>query len=128
MVRPTQIAVVFTRTRIMTQPPFKPLPAHHQDRALRGRIRLSVEQLESRCVPTTDMVLQWNAVALDAVKNDYAIGHTPDQAGPTRAARALAIVHMAMYDAVEAVDGSYSPYLVDAKAPKGASMDAAIAQ
>jgi hypothetical protein len=74
------------------------------------------------------MVLRWNAVALEAVKNDFALGHTPQNPGPTGSARALAIVHAAIYDAVNDITHTYSSYLTDVQAPSGASMDAAIAQ
>src|SRR5262249_17495083 len=80
-----------------------------------------------RCLLSGDAVLRWNAVALDAVKNDYALGHTPDQGGPTRDSRALAIVHAAIFDAVNSIDGQYSPYLTAAPNPKGASLDAPVA-
>src|SRR5262249_8395101 len=73
-----------------------------------GTIR--VEALESRCVPSADPVLDWNAVALNAVMIDHTLpGGT--QTGPARTARALAIVHAAIYDAVNSIDGSYTPYL-----------------
>ena len=95
----------------------------------RGRFaRLGVDQLEARCLLSGDVVLSWNAVALDAIKNDYALGHTPDQGGPTRDSRALAIVHAAMFDAVNSIDGHYSPYLTVAPNAAGASIDAAAAQ
>src|ERR1043165_8410990 len=94
---------------------------------IRGR-RRRIEQLEARALLSADAVLDWNTVALDAIKNDYDVGHTSDQGGPTRASRALAIVQVAIYDAVNAIDGSYAPYLVDVHPGKGTSMEAAIAQ
>src|SRR5262245_52136911 len=78
-----------------------------------------LEALEGRVLLSGDMVLKWNSVALDAVKNDYDVGHTPEQGGPTRASRALAIVHAAIFDAVEAVDHTYAQYLVNIHAPAG---------
>ena len=90
--------------------------------------RLSVELLETRCLLSGDVILQWNAVALDGVKGDYALGHTPDQGGPTRDSRALAIVHAAMFDAVNSIDGHFTPYLTVAPNAKGASLEAAVAQ
>jgi hypothetical protein len=90
--------------------------------------RPGLEQLEARCVLSGDIILHWNAVALDAVKNDYALGHTPDQGGPTRDSRALAIVHAAMFDAVNSIDGRFTPYLTVAPDAKGAALDAAVAQ
>ena len=87
-----------------------------------------MELLETRCVLSGDVILQWNAVALAGLKGDYALGHTPDQGGPTRDSRALAIVHAAMFDAVNSIDGRYTPYLTVAPNAKGASIDAAAAQ
>src|SRR5262249_44028342 len=62
------------------------------------------------------------------LRNDYALGHTPDQGGPTRDSRALAIVHAAMFDAVNSIDGRFTPYLTVAPNAKGAAIDAAVAQ
>jgi|APTNR8051073442_1049403.scaffolds.fasta_scaffold21628_2 hypothetical protein len=51
-----------------------------------------------------DHILYWNAIALEANKRDFSnVAGTgkpsPEQGGPTRSSRALAIVHLAMYDA-----------------------------
>jgi hypothetical protein len=73
------------------------------------------------------MVLAWNALALNTVRHDYTIGQVMDQGGPTMDSRALAIVHVAMYDAVDAIDGSHAPYLVHVRAGPNTSMDAAVA-
>ncbi len=54
-----------------------------------------------------DPVLAWNEVALAAVAADHADGF--EQAGPTRTARALAIVHAAVYDAAIAVERKRRP-------------------
>jgi hypothetical protein len=45
-----------------------------------------------------DHILYWNQVALDANKRDFSQPQ-PEQGGPTLSSRALAIVHLAMYDA-----------------------------
>jgi hypothetical protein len=74
------------------------------------------------------MVLQWNSVALDTIRNDFAPNHIHDQGGPTRDSRVLAIVHTAIFDAVAAVDGGATPYMAPLHAAPGASVDAAIAQ
>src|SRR5262245_17437323 len=87
-----------------------------------------MELLEDRCVLSGDPILHWNAIALDTEKADYTLGHTPDQGGPTPDSRALAIVHAAMFDAVNSIDGRFSPYLIMAPDAKGASIDAAVAQ
>jgi len=80
-----------------------------------------------------DPVLLWNEVALNAVVDDHSgTFGAPDQGGPTRTARALAIVHIAMYDAVNAIEGGYKPYIEVTGLPAGtldkASLDAAVAQ
>jgi hypothetical protein len=76
-----------------------------------------------------DVVLEWNAIALEAVIRDHSgTFGPPEQGGPTRASRALAIVHLAMFDAANAIDGTYEPYLPQPAAPAGASVYAAVAQ
>ncbi len=80
-----------------------------------------------------DVVLKWNEIALDAVAEDHSgTFGTADQKGPTRTSRALAIVHIAIYDAVNAIAGGYEPYItVSTGLPKAklkkASMEAAVA-
>ena len=82
-----------------------------------------------------DPVLQWNHVALDAAGIDHELppagadrSRYGEQFGPTRTARAFAIVHLAMFDAVNAIDGSYDGYALDTQAAAGTSLDAAVAQ
>jgi hypothetical protein len=95
-----------------------------------GRYRLwDFEKLEGRVLFATDFVLDWNAVALQTVADDHSPLIVPraEQGGPTRTARALAIVHAAIFDAVNSIDQSYEPYLVSLRAPKFTSMGAAVA-
>jgi hypothetical protein len=76
----------------------------------------------------------WNRIAVDASGRD----HTPvgpgetrvygEQLGPGRSSRAMAIVHIAIYDAVNSILGGYESYTNIPKARPGASVDAAIAQ
>jgi hypothetical protein len=87
----------------------------------------SLECLEERCLLSGDVVLEWNAIALDALKNDSFLGANAKQAGPTRASRALAIVQVAVFDAVNSIDRSYDPYLIQLNAPRDASITAAAA-
>jgi hypothetical protein len=97
-------------------------------KAPRGRrAQPVVETLEERCLLASDMVLAWNAVALDAVRHDYTPGQVMDQGGPTMDSRALAIVQVAMYDALDAVDPIGAPYLVHVRALPGTAADAAVA-
>ncbi|OAI57166.1 hypothetical protein AYO47_01850 [Planctomyces sp. SCGC AG-212-M04] len=61
-------------------------------------------------------VLFWNAVSLDATAFDHTpslIGGAPrviEQVGPARSARALAIVHVAMFEALNFPAGKYVTY------------------
>jgi len=81
-----------------------------------------------------DTIHRWNVIAIDASGLD----HTPvspgenrvfgEQLGPTRASRAMAIVHIAVFDALNSIEGGYQSFTGIARAQKGASPDAAIAQ
>lgn len=80
-----------------------------------------------------DPVLKWNSIALQAVAKDHSgTFGVPEQAGPTRTSRALAIVHIAIYDAVNAVLGGYDPYIpvtgIPEEARHNASLHVAVAQ
>jgi hypothetical protein len=89
---------------------------------------------QRRFAGAADTFRYWNQVAVDASGLD----HTPvqpgetrvfgEQLGPGRASHAMAIVHIAMFDAVNAIVGGYQSYTRIAPAPRGASVDAAIAQ
>jgi hypothetical protein len=77
-----------------------------------------------------DPVLAWNAIALQAVADDHSGTFGPaEQGGPTRTARALAIVHAAIFDAVNSIDRSYTPYhiLVPLRPHTDVSIAAAVA-
>jgi Vanadium chloroperoxidase N-terminal domain/PAP2 superfamily len=75
-----------------------------------------------------DAILHWNNLALEAVKQDFSGNPpAPEQGGPTGTSRALAIVHLAMYDAFNSIAKKYSPYLPGLPNATGASQDAAIA-
>ena len=74
-----------------------------------------------------DQILYWNDVSLEANRVSHTNGQD-EQTGPTLSSRALAIVHLAMYDAFVGVSGSLTPYLPGLPAPvPPASVDAAIA-
>lgn len=93
---------------------------------------LRCESLEARALPAAttgqDIVLRWNDVLLEACVVDNAVGYASEQGGPTRGARAMAIVQAAVFDAVNSIDESYTPYLIDVAAAPGASIDAAVAR
>ena len=74
-----------------------------------------------------DSILDWNAVALAAVAEDHSGTYgAPEQGGPTRASRALAIIHVAMFDAANCVSPTAAPYFVS-HVDNSASLDAAVA-
>ena len=77
-----------------------------------------------------DAILYWNDVALEANRMSHTNGKN-EQTGPALSPRALAIVHLAMYDALAGVVNdppNLPPYLPGLPAPAaGASVDAAVA-
>src|SRR4051812_35748952 len=79
-----------------------------------------VESLESRTLFAGDTVLEWNSVLLNSIR----AAKTP----PPYAARNMAIVQIAVFDAVNAIDGGYQGYATHRNGPKGASEAAAVAQ
>lgn len=76
---------------------------------------------------TGDPILDWNGVALEINKLDHSVGQLQEQPGPTRSSRALAIVHVAMYDAFVSVDGVNTPYLIRVPLSRLASTESAVA-
>jgi hypothetical protein len=77
-----------------------------------------------------DSIHRWNQIAIDASGLD----HTPgapgfgSQLGPGRASRAMAIVHIAIFDSVNAVMGGYQSCTGIPPAKTPVSVDAAVAQ
>ena len=79
-------------------------------------------------------VRHWTSIAMIA----QGVDHTPVQAGenrvfgeqygPHRSSRALAIVHLAMYEAVNAIEGRYTSYAGISRAERASSMEAAVSQ
>ena len=74
------------------------------------------------------MVLVWNENAVNVISQPAT--NTPPGLGqgPPLAALHVAMVHGAIYDAVNAIDGGHEPYLPGLSAPSGASQAAAVAQ
>lgn len=77
-----------------------------------------------------DAVRRWNDIALDANALDHARSapNGPEQLGPVRTARAFAIVHIAIFDAVNAIVGGFRGYTGLSRVSRNTSKDAAIAQ
>jgi len=75
--------------------------------------------LAARPAVRADVVTDWNSAALNAIRLDK----TP----PPKASRALAILHAAIYDAVNGITRTHEPYLIGGYVPASASVDAAAA-
>ena len=81
-----------------------------------------------------DSVRRWNEIAINASGLDHtpvALGENRvfgEQLGPCRAARAIAIVHIAMFDTVNAVIGEYESYTGIRASFGPLSLQAAISQ
>ena len=92
--------------------------------------------IDRRPVPfdARSRLVHWNSIAIDT----SGVDHTPvapgedrifgEQLGPGRASRAMAIVHIAIFDAVNAIFNEWQSYTDIPPSPPGASVDAAIAQ
>jgi membrane-associated phospholipid phosphatase len=97
-------------------------------------VHFSEHSLPSKPKTTYQRVFAWNEVALDTT----AIDNTPvppggtysygQQIGPARSARAMAIVHIAMFEAANAVFQKYQSYAHVPPASGAVSVDCAIAQ
>jgi hypothetical protein len=66
-----------------------------------------------------DVVLDWNEVALARV--------VAAKQSPPDGARTMAMVHLAMFEAINTVEQRYAPYAFKGRAPDGASAEAAAA-
>ena len=89
---------------------------------------------ERRSSLPADGLRYWNQIAIDASGLD----HTPvaagesrrfgEQLGPGRSSRAIAIVQIAAFDAVNAITGGYRSYTNQARFREPANLNAAIAR
>src|SRR5262245_39583531 len=93
----------------------------------RAGFRPKVESLEERCLLAVDVILEWNAVMLQANAVDHSLA-APEEGGPTLTARAFAIVSAGMYDAYNSIQQIGNPYLTVAPNADHASSEAAVAQ
>jgi hypothetical protein len=72
--------------------------------------------------PGENVILQWNRVLRETISTP---GQQPATIFPVRS---FAMMHAAMFDAVNSIDGGYTPYLTDVPGSPNASMEAAAAQ
>ncbi len=77
------------------------------------------EILEARQLLTSDAVIDWNNVLLDAIR--------VDRTAPPAASRAMAIVQTAVFDAVNSIGGQYEAYFVKLSGYSNSSPEAAVA-
>jgi hypothetical protein len=80
-----------------------------------------VRQTETQAVGE-DVVLQWNRVLQETIRTP---GQHPATIFPVRS---FAIMHAAMFDAANSIDGSYTPYLTEVPGWRNSSVKAAAAQ
>src|SRR4029077_5319621 len=78
------------------------------------------EPLDDRCLPSANVVLEWNLLAL------HAVGQA--RLSPVFVSRDLAITQAAVYGAVVALHRSFEPSHAHVPASHGASLEAAAAQ
>jgi len=78
---------------------------------------LAAAALAASAAVQADVVTDWNQAAIKTVLENPPPGLT--------GIRNLAIVHLAVHDTVNGVQPKYKPYLVTARAPQGASVEAA---
>jgi membrane-associated phospholipid phosphatase len=81
----------------------------------------SLAPVMAQATQTVSQVVQWNKTLLSIVRTP---GAQPATIHPTRS---FAIMHAAIYDAVNAIDGTHKPYLVRLSASHFASQEAAAA-
>src|SRR5919199_5033062 len=67
-----------------------------------------------------DVVTEWNQITLNSIRTAAT--------APAVTPRVTAIVHAAVFDAVNGIERRYAPYHVDFDAPRGASRRAAAVQ
>src|ERR1700747_648623 len=85
-----------------------------------GHVSGALAQDNSTAAATVNPVIEWNRTLLVIVRTKGA------QPPTVHATRSFAIMHAAMYDAVNAIDRSHEAYLVElSRVPATASQDAA---
>jgi PAP2 superfamily len=74
----------------------------------------------------SERLRHWNEIAINASGLDHALFR--EELGPGRSSHAMAIVHIAIFEALNAIDGKYESYVGLQPADKHSSMESAIAQ
>ncbi|HEX6126275.1 MAG TPA: vanadium-dependent haloperoxidase [Pyrinomonadaceae bacterium] len=81
-----------------------------------------VDETAKQSLGGEDVVLRWNRLLKETVSTP---GQHPATILPVRS---YAMMHAAMFDAVNSIDGGYTAYLTDVPGSKSASLEAAAAQ
>src|SRR3954453_2696445 len=81
------------------------------------------QDIKQSNLSSEDVILQWNRVLTETIRTPGA--HPSATVFPVRS---YAMMHAALFDAVNSIDGSYTPYLTVFPGTKNASIEAAAAQ
>jgi hypothetical protein len=81
-------------------------------------LSLAIVLLTAACANAQNVVVQWDAIASTTIVTNHA-------EPPGASAVWFAYVHLAVYDAVNAIDHRFQPYLFTTNPPAGANKDAA---
>ncbi len=84
--------------------------------------RAEVSRTSSASAVSEDVILQWNRVLGQALQVPNV--HPPN----INPVRSFAMMHLAMFDAVNSIDGTYTPYLTDVPGTRFASTKVAAAK
>ena len=86
---------------------------------LRFAPALAIALLVAATLNAQNVVVQWNAIASTTIV-------TNGKASPAASSVWFAYVHLAVFDAANAIDHRFEPYLFTTKTPKGTNEDAAV--
>jgi hypothetical protein len=89
-----------------------------EKQVVRFTLWLAITLLLTASLSAQNVVSQWNAIASTAIV-------TNAKESPAASGVWFAYVHLAVFDAVNAIDHRFQPYLFTASPPAGANMDAA---
>ncbi|HXG49458.1 MAG TPA: phosphatase PAP2 family protein [Methylomirabilota bacterium] len=128
------LTLILTSTQTFASDPDRLLSQRgsgfEMEELLSSRLRLPPDYFHPAPLPgrrwTISAVRRWNQIAVDASGYDHAGAR--EQLGPGRSSRAMAIVHLAIFDALNSVTRNYESY-ANFRVPTGpVSLDAAVAK
>jgi hypothetical protein len=80
---------------------------------------------EGNILTSTTAVGRWNTISTDASGRDHGVA-APEQGGPTKTSRALAIVHLAIHDAIQTIEQDFTRFADSAGSEVSVSSNASI--